>query len=139
VQAAVTGGITFFIFPALLDRLFTWPGNYLASHPDLHGFPKSVLDSIDPQWALGVAFILFGFGALTYAKHPEGIIEAQTTKSIRRTLLFVDKRRGGSLAAEEAAIEREQARGTIDVDRPPDLTDEDPARAGADPPAGVSR
>jgi branched-subunit amino acid ABC-type transport system permease component len=139
VQAAVTGGITFFIFPALLDRLFTWPGNYLASHPDVTGFPKSVLDSIKPEWALGVAFILFGFGALTYAKHPEGIIEAQTTKSIRRTLLFVDKRRGGTLAAQEAAIELEQARGTVDLERPPDLSDEDSPHAGADPPAEVSR
>ena len=34
---------------------------------------------------LGVAFILFGIGALTYAKHPEGVIEAQTTASIRRS------------------------------------------------------
>ena len=29
-----------------------------------------------------MAFILFGFGAITYAKHPEGIIEAQTAASV---------------------------------------------------------
>ncbi|MGZ4728883.1 MAG: hypothetical protein ACXWB2_14275, partial [Acidimicrobiales bacterium] len=39
----------------------------------LHTF----LSWFNPSWAQGVAFILFGLGALTYAKHPEGIIEAQ--------------------------------------------------------------
>jgi branched-subunit amino acid ABC-type transport system permease component len=116
VQAAVMGGITFFIFPQLLQKLFTWPGNYLASHPDTSGPLESVLDSIKPEWSLGVAFILFGLGALTYAKHPEGIIEAQTAASIRRTLLFVDKRRGGKLAAQEAAIDLELAGGSRDSD-----------------------
>ena len=41
-----------------------------------------------------IAFILFGFGALTYAKHPEGIIEFQTSRSIAKTLKRVDKIRG---------------------------------------------
>ena len=138
VQAAVTGGITFFIFPQLLERLFTWPGNFLASHPHIHGVPKSVLDAIKPEWSLGIAFILFGFGALTYAKHPEGIIEAQTTKSIKRTLLFVDKRRGGTLAAQEEAIELELASGSAPGAVPPSV-DGDGAHASADPPAEVSR
>ena len=36
-----------------------------------------------------MAFILFGFGALTYAKHPEGIIEAQgAVASARIARLF---------------------------------------------------
>ena len=60
-----------------------------------------------------MAFILFGFGALTYAKHPEGIIEAQTTASIKKILLRVDKRRGGTLAAQEAAIDLELAGGGV--------------------------
>ncbi|MGZ4693154.1 MAG: ABC transporter permease [Acidimicrobiales bacterium] len=77
VQAAIIGGVTFFVFPELLNRLFSWPGNYLASHPDTTGFLHTFLSWFNPSWAQGVAFILFGLGALTYAKHPEGIIEAQ--------------------------------------------------------------
>ena len=111
VQAAVIGGITFFLFPQILQRLFAWPGNYLASHPDITGVPQSILEFVEPEWSLGVAFILFGIGALTYAKHPEGVIEAQTTASIRRILLLIDKRRGGTLAAQEAAIDLELAGG----------------------------
>jgi branched-subunit amino acid ABC-type transport system permease component len=80
VQAAATSGITFFILPELLTRLFTW----------MHGF----ISFVNPSWATGVAFILFGFGAFTYAKHPEGIIEAQTTASVARTVAFVDRLRG---------------------------------------------
>ena len=77
VQAAIISGVTFFVFPALLDKLFSWPGNYLASNPSTTGALNSFLSFFNPTWAQGVAFILFGFGALTYAKHPEGIIEAQ--------------------------------------------------------------
>jgi hypothetical protein len=104
VQAAIISGITFYLLPELLTRLFSWPGHYLISHPGVTGIEKSVLNFVDPEWALGVAFILFGFGALTYAKHPEGIIEAQTSMSIRRILGLVDrlKRRKGSPPAAEA-------------------------------------
>ncbi len=77
VQAAVTSGITFFVLPELLTKLFTWLNGYWSV--------------INPSWAIGVAFILFGFGAFTYAKHPEGIIEAQTTASIQRTVDFFER------------------------------------------------
>ncbi len=76
----MTSGIAFFLFPELLLRLFTW----------LHGF----IPFVNPSWTHGVAFILFGFGAFTYAKHPEGIIEFQTTASIARTVAIVDRLRG---------------------------------------------
>ena len=32
------------------------------------------------DWAAGVSVTLFGVGALTYARHPEGIIEAQSAR-----------------------------------------------------------
>jgi ABC-type branched-subunit amino acid transport system permease subunit len=94
VQAAVTGGIAFFAVPKLLEQLFTWPTNYLASHPDVSGIWRSILEVPNASWGQGVAFIHFGFGALTYAKHPEGIIEYQTSRSITRTLHRVERRRG---------------------------------------------
>jgi branched-subunit amino acid ABC-type transport system permease component len=71
VQAAVFGGLSFFLVPQLLEELF------------------SRIDWLRPEWALGVAFVLFGLGALTYARHPEGVIEAQTSAIVRR----VDRRR----------------------------------------------
>jgi branched-chain amino acid transport system permease protein len=80
VQAAVTSGVTFYLFPELLNSLFTWA----------HGFAPIV----NASWSQGVAFILFGFGAFTYAKHPEGIIEAQTTASIAKSVALVDRIRG---------------------------------------------
>ena len=93
VQAAITSGISFFVFPQLLEKLFTWPGNYLASNPSTGGVERSILEFVKPEWALGVAFILFGFGALTYAKHPEGIIEAQTSASLNKMLAGQERRR----------------------------------------------
>jgi branched-chain amino acid transport system permease protein len=92
VQAAILGGVTFFIFPALLDKLFSWPGNYLASNPDTSGLARSFLASFNPGWALSVAFLLFGFGALTYAKHPEGVIEAQGSVAMARTVKLFSRK-----------------------------------------------
>jgi branched-subunit amino acid ABC-type transport system permease component len=93
VQAAIISGVTFFLFPAVLDKIFAWPANYLAAHPDTSGVAQSVLSFFNPSWSLGVAFILFGFGALTYAKHPEGIIEAQGSAASARVVRLVDRLR----------------------------------------------
>jgi branched-chain amino acid transport system permease protein len=59
IQAAITAGLAFMMFPRLLELL---------------GLSQSLAQTI--------AFILFGLGAITYAKHPEGIIEAQTRASL---------------------------------------------------------
>jgi len=91
VQAAVTGGITFYLFPELLNSLFTWA----------HGWAPFV----NASWSQGVAFILFGFGAFTYAKHPEGIIEFQTTASIAKSVALVDRLRGRPPRDDSAAGE----------------------------------
>lgn len=100
VQAAITGGISFFLLPQLLTKLFEWPANYLDTHEGMPDWWQSVLKSIDPGWAQGVAFVLFGVGALTFAKHPEGIIEAQTSAATRRIVAFVERRRpSGSVPA----------------------------------------
>ena len=93
VQAAIISGVTFFVFPAILDKLFSWPGTYLATHPETSGFPRSFLEFFNPGWSLGVAFILFGLGALTYARHPEGIIEAQGSVAVGRIVDFVNRHR----------------------------------------------
>jgi hypothetical protein len=101
VQAAVTGGIGFFVVPKLLEMLFAWPGHYVTSHPETSGVTRSLLDFPNPSWGQAIAFILFGFGALTYAKHPEGIIEYQTSRSIAKTLARVDRFRGRTPSGDE--------------------------------------
>ncbi len=60
VQGAVSAGLSFVLFPQLLEKGF--------------GLTGSVSQTI--------AFALFGLGAITYAKHPEGIIDAQTRRAI---------------------------------------------------------
>jgi len=59
IQAAINAGVAFMLFAPLLE---------------LTGIPQ--------DWAQSVAFILFGLGALTYARHPEGIVEANTRASV---------------------------------------------------------
>jgi branched-chain amino acid transport system permease protein len=68
VQAAINAGMSFFLFPIIL-------GWILEHVPVVH---------IDNTQTLSqtLAFILFGLGAITYAKNPEGVIEAQSRKSI---------------------------------------------------------
>jgi ABC-type branched-subunit amino acid transport system permease subunit len=72
IQAAITAGLSFILFAPLLDQ-FT---------------------PLDQTTTQAVAFILFGLGALTYAKHPEGIIEAQTRASLERTMRWIERLRG---------------------------------------------
>lgn len=88
VQAAITAGAAFVLFPELFDRL-----------------------SIDPRWAT----VLFGLGALTYAKHPEGILEANTVGTIqlierlrsRGTPTPAEAGRGAGVGAVGSATEAE--------------------------------
>lgn len=77
VQAAITSGVSFFLVPELLSRLF----EFLNGHWDF----------VQPKWSQGVAFILFGIGAFTYAKHPEGMIEFQTVAGTRRALRLLER------------------------------------------------
>ena len=67
VEGAIVAGLALALFPELLKEL---------------GIP------------LGVQFILFGLGALTYAKHPEGILEAQKRMAIEGIQRLIDRRKG---------------------------------------------
>jgi ABC-type branched-subunit amino acid transport system permease subunit len=103
VQAAVMAGLFFFLVPALLEKLFSWPGNLADSNPDLPEPLATALGWVSPSWAVPVAFILFGFGAITYARHPEGSIEAQTAKAVNAIVRRVGKDRGDGPALEREA------------------------------------
>jgi branched-chain amino acid transport system permease protein len=71
-----------------------------------------IVDHVQPWYHLtalpiGLQPILFGLGALTYAKHPEGLLEFNTRKSLVKTQARIDKfkqkRAGRKLAAVGAA------------------------------------
>ena len=99
VQAAITGGISFVIFPVILEEIGAPPELFL---------------------------IFFGLGALTFARHPEGIIEAQTRWFMGRLLPSALK------APEHTSVETEQpaAIGAGSVEADPDADpDPDPSEA----------
>ena len=86
VDGATNAALGFIIFPWLLEAL---------------GFVPTI------------AIIGFGLGAITYARHPEGIVEFQTRKSILRTV------RQGALArrAKELAAEQRLPAGYVPASR----------------------
>jgi hypothetical protein len=97
----------------------------VTSHPDAPGWIQSIADNVKPTWSQSVAFILFGIGAITYAKHPEGSIEAQTAASVNAILRRVDRRKAAKAASDilpAGAPDATTAAGTA-----VDVTSTDPA------------
>ena len=86
LAAAFVASISFYAMPKILNTVFSWPADIVADNPDLSGAARTVLDAVDPTWAAPLAFALFGLGALTYARHPEGILQHQTTQSVNAVL-----------------------------------------------------
>jgi branched-chain amino acid transport system permease protein len=72
IQAAITAGVMFMVFPQLLH-----------------------LTGLSQGDASAIAYILFGLGALTYARHPEGIVEAQTRAAVHRLRRITDRHHAG--------------------------------------------
>lgn len=97
VPAALVAGIVYFLMPELLSRLFEQPTTYAANHS---GVLADILGHIEPSWAAGFSFILFGLGAIAYSKHPEGVIE---TQGVRLASFFA--RRRETTTAEAAVVE----------------------------------
>jgi hypothetical protein len=94
VEGAIQAAIGFVLFPArVLPDWLPWLINHVQ--PFLH------VDSLPNA----VQFIFFGFGALTYAKHQEGILEANKVKSLAWVQGKIDrfKSRGGTKPEVEAA------------------------------------
>src|SRR5204862_5678910 len=55
-------------------------------------FVPELLHHLPGRWA-NLEYVLFGFGAINYAKHPEGIVEYQTRRSVERVVAW-RRRRG---------------------------------------------
>jgi ABC-type branched-subunit amino acid transport system permease subunit len=78
VQGAITAGVMFFLFPEFLTGVLS----------DLPFVSFSKSDAV----------IFFGLGAITYARHPEGVIEANSRKSIARAQRRLERRQAKKAA-----------------------------------------
>ncbi len=84
VEGAIQAALGFVLFPArVLTDWLPWLINHVQ--PFLHVGPFST----------GIAAIFFGLGAVTYAKHPEGILEANKTKSLAQVQRLIDRFKPG--------------------------------------------
>ena len=82
VEGAIQAGIGFAIFPEVLKTWIPWIVNHVQPWYEMGPLPA------------GLTFVFFGLGAITYAKHPEGILEYQKRGSISRIQRRLDKRSG---------------------------------------------
>jgi branched-subunit amino acid ABC-type transport system permease component len=69
-----------------------------------------IVNHVQPFWKINalpsaVQFIVFGLGALTYARHPEGILEAGKRRPVEAINRFVDRRKGRSTPATDRPAE----------------------------------
>jgi branched-chain amino acid transport system permease protein len=75
VEGAINAGLGLMLFPEVLKLL-----------------------GLSPSWE----FVFFGLGAITYARHPEGILEAQKRRSLEFVQRLIDRHRArGSGSADE--------------------------------------
>jgi ABC-type branched-subunit amino acid transport system permease subunit len=115
VDGAVNAGMAFILVPELLDVL-----------------------GVSSSLQVPVQFALFGFGAVTFAKNPEGVVEANKRKSIQAVSRWVVRHFGESpSAAPEVATSAEpvtvldalESAGAADTEAPV------PAGGPASPPS----
>jgi branched-subunit amino acid ABC-type transport system permease component len=97
-EGAMQAAFGFIFFPlVILQQAAPWIVNNIQPG---HWYHMEALP-------IGLQPILFGLGALTYAKHPEGLLEFNTRKSLARIQARIDKFKAGrerrKLAAAGAA------------------------------------
>ena len=81
VDGAVNAGMAFILMPELLD-----------------------LVGVSSSLQVPVQFALFGFGAVSFARHPEGVVEANKRKSIQAVSRWVVRRFGEPPSAGPALV-----------------------------------
>jgi len=91
VEGAINAAVGFVFFQAVV--LPTWIP-YAINHVQPVYHMSSLPAGLQP--------ILFGLGALTYAKHPEGILEFQKRRSLARVQRVIDRFKGGKADAESS-------------------------------------
>lgn len=97
VEGAVSAGLGFILIPIMLE---SWIPNLVnAIQPWYH------LSALPKAWY----FVLTGLAALTYARHPEGVLENNKRQSLLATQRWLDRR-----------AERRRGRDSPDESAPPD-------------------
>ena len=80
VEGAINAAVGFvFVQAVVLPVWIPW----VVSHTQPWYYMSSLPAGLQP--------ILFGLGALTYAKHPEGILEFQKRRSLQRIQSLIDR------------------------------------------------
>ena len=82
VEGAIYAGLAFALFPELFEAL---------------GMPPEL------------RFVLFGLAAISYAKHPEGLVEYGKRKQLARIQRLLDRRKGPASTAPPAAAAESRA------------------------------
>jgi branched-chain amino acid transport system permease protein len=93
VEGAIQAAIGFVLFPArVLPDWLPWLVNHVQPFLHVNSLPNAV------------QFIFFGLGAVTYARHPEGVLEANKNRSLAKIQARIDRRKGrGPQPAPEVA------------------------------------
>jgi branched-chain amino acid transport system permease protein len=80
VEGAVQAAIGFVLLPArVLTDWLPWLINHVQPFLHVNSLPNAV------------QFIFFGLGAVTYARHPEGVLEASKLKSLAAVQRWIDR------------------------------------------------
>jgi branched-subunit amino acid ABC-type transport system permease component len=88
VEGAINAAVGFVFFAAVvLPTWLPWLVNHVQPVYHMSALPA------------GLQPILFGLGALTYAKHPEGILEFQKRRSLARVQRTIDRVKRGKAGA----------------------------------------
>jgi ABC-type branched-subunit amino acid transport system permease subunit len=88
VEGAINAAVGFVFFQAVvLPTWLPWLVNHVQPVYHMSALPA------------GLQPILFGLGALTYAKHPEGILEFQKRRSLARVQRGIDRVKRGKAGA----------------------------------------
>ncbi len=94
VEGAIQAAIGFVLFPArVLTDWLPWLVNHVQPFLHVNSLP------------VATQFIFFGLGAVTYAKHPEGVLEANKLKSLAKVQTFIDRFKRGSTPTSTPAPE----------------------------------
>jgi branched-chain amino acid transport system permease protein len=80
VEGAIQAAIGFVLLPArVLTDWLPWLINHVQPFLHVNSLPNAV------------QFIFFGLGAVTYARHPEGVLEASKLKSLAAVQRWIDR------------------------------------------------
>jgi branched-chain amino acid transport system permease protein len=93
IEGAIQAAFGFVMFqPLILERALPWVINHIQPFGHVGKIPAMFRE------------ILFGLGALTYAKHPEGILEFQKRRSLNAIQAQIDRRVGPTTDSTEAPV-----------------------------------